>query len=374
MELSEIGVVAGLVLAGFAIFYAAFILAGRRRRRRRRTMEGAAAPAMSAEAPKAARTMTPEPQQQAEAAAAARRMERRLEEIEAVQADLAERLEDTASAASSTRIEALAGSLVTLIRDKNAALETALAGLDQLRSRLQTLEQMGEPAEARALLERLTTRLDALQSDQAAARAETETRLGTLQADAGRPLSELADQLTRLYAQKDAVVETVFARLAPLETRLAEMQESAASRVLPEAALDRVVGDLETVRRDQETVREQLATLQARAESDPHTDIAERLADLHAQKDATVETVFARLAPLEARLAEIEGVAPRLAAIEAGAEARDPSAALAALGSRLDALQGAQSEAAGRLSALAAAAEDDGPVAEIAERLAALAA
>ena len=37
--------------------------------------------------------------------------------------------------------------------------------------------------------------------------------------------------------------------------------------------------------------------------ANPVAEIAERLAQLHAQKDATVETVFARLAPLEAKLA-----------------------------------------------------------------------
>ncbi len=57
MELSEIGVVAGLVLAGFASFYAAFALAARRRR--------------GARAKPAARAPESDPQIQAEAAVAA---------------------------------------------------------------------------------------------------------------------------------------------------------------------------------------------------------------------------------------------------------------------------------------------------------------
>ena len=56
--------------------------------------------------------------------------------------------------ASEERLQAMAGQLLGLIRDKNATLETALAGLDQLRDRMRALEQMGEPAEARALFER----------------------------------------------------------------------------------------------------------------------------------------------------------------------------------------------------------------------------
>ena len=67
------------------------------------------------------------------------------------------------------RLQAMAGQLLGLIRDKNATLETALAGLDQLRARMRALEQMGEPAEARALLDGLGGRLDALQAAQAAA-------------------------------------------------------------------------------------------------------------------------------------------------------------------------------------------------------------
>ena len=52
------------------------------------------------------------------------------------------------AAAPEERLQAMAGQLLGLIRDKNATFETALAGLDQLRARMRALEQMGEPAEA----------------------------------------------------------------------------------------------------------------------------------------------------------------------------------------------------------------------------------
>jgi hypothetical protein len=103
-----------------------------------------------------------------------------------------------------------------------------------------------------------------------------------------------------LYAQKDATVETVFARLAPLEAKLGAL-EGRVRRDDPTAALDRFAERLEAARA---TLQGQIDDL--RAES-PLAEVSEQLTWLYAQKDATVETVFARLAPLEAKLAEIEG-------------------------------------------------------------------
>ena len=82
-------------------------------------------------------------------------------------------------------------------------------------------------------------------------------------------------------------METVFARLAPLEAKLGR-------RSTRPAALDRFAERLEAV-------QGRVATIEA-AEN-PFAEISEQLTRLYAQKDATVETVFARLAPLEARLA-----------------------------------------------------------------------
>ena len=105
----------------------------------------------------------------------------------------------------------MAGQLLGLIRDKNATLETALAGLDQLRARMRALEQMGEPAEARALLETLQGRLDELAAAQAAASAALEAKLATLAEPTGA--AELAERLARLQETRDAGAEALIARL-----------------------------------------------------------------------------------------------------------------------------------------------------------------
>ena len=103
-------------------------------------------------------------------------------------------------------------------------------------------------------------------------------------------------------------METVFARLAPLEARLAEL-EGSLGRLDPQAALDRFAERLEAVRSAQADaearLRSRIEDLEQPGEN-PFAEISEQLTRLYAQKDATVETVFARLAPLEARLAELE--------------------------------------------------------------------
>jgi len=82
----------------------------------------------------------------------------------------------------------------------------------------------------------------------------------------------------------------------------------------------------------------------------PVAEITERLAELHAQKDGAVETLMQRLAPLEARLAEVEGGVARVLPL---AE-EDPRAALAALKARLESLDHAQEAVAVGLEALRA--------------------
>ena len=136
-------------------------------------------------------------------------------------------------------------------------------------------------------------------------RSTLQSRIEDLAAEEN-PFAAISEQLTRLYAQKDATVETVFARLAPLEARLAEL-EGSLGRMDPREALDRFAERLEETR----------STLQSRiedsaSEENPFAAISEQLTRLYAQKDATVETVFARLAPLEARLAELEGSLGRM--------------------------------------------------------------
>ena len=106
----------------------------------------------------------------------------RLEALAAAQAELGLRLDALAQAAPEEKLQAMAGQLLGLIRDKNATFETALAGLDQLRARMRALEQIGEPAEARALVERLGARLDELQAAEAARTAALEARIAGLEA------------------------------------------------------------------------------------------------------------------------------------------------------------------------------------------------
>ena len=139
-----------------------------------------------------------------------------------------------------------------------------------------------------------------------------------LDAPAENPFAEISEQLTRLYAQKDATIETVFARLAPLEAKLAEIGRARD----PQAALDGFAARLEALQ----------SRLDAPAEN-PFAEISEQLTRLYAQKDATIETVFARLAPLEAKLAELQARSPRPARRRSTAS----PARLEALQSRLDA-------------------------------------
>ena len=122
-------------------------------------------------------------------------MGERLEALAAQQAALGQRLDALVAQVASgagpeERLQAMAGQLLGLVRDKNATLETALAGLDQLRARMRALEQMGEPAEARALLDGLAQRLGGIEAAQAAAAAATEARLAALDGTAPpRPTS-----------------------------------------------------------------------------------------------------------------------------------------------------------------------------------------
>ena len=91
--------------------------------------------------------------------------------------------------------------------------------------------------------------------------------------------------------------------------------------------------------------------------------MSDRLASLYAQKDAAVEAALGRLAPLEAKLSEVE----------ASLAARDPRGALERFGDRLEAARAAQDALAAtlgdRLSALEGAPS---PLAEVSDRLASL--
>ena len=129
---------------------------------------------------------------------------------------------------------------------------------------------------------------------------------------AENPFAEISEQLTRLYAQKDATVETVFARLAPLggaaRPALAARDPRPRSTASPNGWR-----------------RCRAGWRRWKTAENPFAEISEQLTRLYAQKDATVETVFARLAPLEATARRAR---PR------------PGAALDRFAERLEAVQG----------------------------------
>lgn len=302
-----------------------------------------------------------------------RRIELRMEAMEGLQADVLAKLEAVGDdGAAERRLQAMASRILGLVRDKDASLDTALAGLDQLRARLRVLEQMGDLAETRGLFEEQGTRLEAMAA-----------RLAGLEA-ATPPFAELADQMTRLFGQREAMAETVFARLAPIETKQRELEVALALRD-PGEALDRLGERLEALRAAQEAADQNLRAAQetamtglgerlgarldgfARAAEarlaalegpqSPQAKLAERLAALHAQKEAGLEAALGRLAPVEARVAQIER---GLASWDAKGALDQLAAELSRAGERLAALEAAGSDAeaeAARLEAQAIAAQ-----------------
>jgi hypothetical protein len=229
----------------------------------------------------------------------------RFESLAAAQAELAARLDGMAAeGGSEVKLQAMAGQLVALIRDKNAAMETAMAGLDQLRARLRAVEQIGEPAEARALLDKISERLDALQAAQAAGGAALEARLAAIERRGDGPTAALAERLAKLHDQKDAGIAALLGRLGALE-------QAVAARA-PQAGLEAVQG--------------RLAALEEAG--GPAAGIAERLSELYDQKDAALEAMLGRLAPLEAKLAEndprpaLDRFAARIEAMRAPLDSR----------------------------------------------------
>ena len=143
-------------------------------------------------------------------------------------------------------------------------------------------------AQKEALATQLASRIGALETelrgrDPQPALARLAERLAALENPAETPFAAIAEQLTRLYAQKDAGIEAVLTRLAPLEARLAEMEQGLAERD-PRALLDRFAERLEAV-------QGRVAALEDPGES-PFAGIAEQLTRLYAQKDASIETVL----------------------------------------------------------------------------------
>uniref|UniRef100_UPI00260275F2 hypothetical protein n=1 Tax=uncultured Amaricoccus sp. TaxID=339341 RepID=UPI00260275F2 len=334
----EISVMVGLALGALAIFLLAVALA-------RRTRARSLAKSLARGERRAAGV------REEEAGGSAsdpmtRRLELRLDEIEArIEAGI-----EAQAGGGEERLRAMADSLVGLIRDKNATLETALAGLDQLRARLRALEQMGDLAEARGLFERLETRIDELRASQASQAVAFEERVAGLAVRAeaeAAPQAALAEQFSRLYARKDEGIAAMLARLAPFEARLAEIETARATEGQGRETLTRLEARIETLRGAQEAGQVELTALRTELRTElgagPVAAIAERLGGLHAQKEALVETLLTRIATLE----ETQAM-------------RDPRAALDRFAERLEAIQT-------RVATLETPGES--PFAEISEQL-----
>jgi chromosome segregation ATPase len=205
-------------------------------------------------------------------------------------------------------------------------VETVFARLAPLEARLAGLEA-GDP---RVVLDRFAERLEAVQG-----------RLAVLEAPGENSFAEISEQLTRLYAQKDATVETVFARLAPLEARLGAIEAGVAGSLPrltaleaadPRAELAEIAGRLAALQEAQGAASERLAALQeAAGDTQPFAEIADQLARMHAQRDAAAEAVAGRIAPLEARIAELEARHDDTGAEAARAEAEEIAAQMLAL-------------------------------------------
>ena len=282
---------------------------------------------------------------------------------------------------------------------KDAAVETVFARLAPLEAKLAELDP--RPGGA---LDRFAERLEAVQARVAVIEGGGEP---------GRRDLRAADPAPR---PEGRAVEAVIARLAPLEAKLAELDPAARARPLRRAArrrcrpggadrgggepgrrdlraadpaprpegrdgrgddarlapLEAKLAELDR-RRALDRFAERLEAVQARvaaleAAENPFAEISGRLTRLYAQKDATVEAVFARLAPLEAKLAEVGQGLARVAPL---AE-EDPRAALAGCGAARGAAVG-PGRGGGRARGAARRAEgrdgEGGALAEIADRL-----
>ena len=149
-----------------------------------------------------------------------------------------------------------------------------IARLGPVESRLAAFEAALAAADPQGALDRFAERLEGVAG-----------RMTALEG-AGKSATEISERLTDLYRQKDAAIEALVGRLAPLEARLAELD--------PQGALDRFAERLEAV---------QARVSLIEGAENPVAEITERLAELHAQKDVAVEALVERLAPMEARLA-----------------------------------------------------------------------
>jgi hypothetical protein len=254
-----------------------------------------------------------------------RRSATRIAALETGQAEILARLAAAESGREpEARLRALAGQLVELIRDKNTGLETALSGLDQIRGRLRALEQVGSLAETRAALDRLGERLGALQAAQESGAAALEARLGGVEAVQGAvPVAEIVGQLARLHERKDAALAAMLERLAPLEARLTEIEAAqAAARAETAAVADRAAGAAEAGRRLAAEAAERQAALEAALEAG--------LAGLERGLTARIDAIDWAQDELAGRVAAIPAsVAPSASSSPSSSASSSPSSSTA---------------------------------------------
>ena len=193
--------------------------------------------------------------------------------------------------------------------------------------------------------------------------------MAALESPGESPFAAISEQLTRLYGQKDAATEAVLARLAPVEARLAELGREVAAA---DPAVERVAAGLDEIRLAQAGLTGRLAALESPEES-PFAAVSEQLTRLYAQKDAATEAVLARLGEVEAQAARaaeagagLAGLGERVGALEA---TENPLAAISGQLQRLYAQKDAAVEAVllrlapveERLAALGQAVTDGDP-------------
>jgi chromosome segregation ATPase len=184
---------------------------------------------------------------------------------------------------------------------EGAAARASLAPLAAEIAALRAGQAAGEAA-ARDAIAGLEARLAALSETQATALARTEaaalaaseTARGEIRGVDAR-LAEVAATLAGLDRQQAAAGEAVAARLGSLDAGFARL-EARIAELDPRGALDRFAERLEGLR----------GRLDIMEEAAPFAEITEQLGRLYAQKDASLETVLGRLAPLEAKLAALE--------------------------------------------------------------------
>ena len=193
------------------------------------------------------------------------------------------------------------------------------------------VEALGQAvAAADPAVERLAAGVEEIRAAQAVAAAglgerveALRERVGLLEAPAESPFAAVSEQLTRLYAQRDAGVEAMLGRLAEVEAQAAAGCRGGSGR-----------GSARWRRRG------------ARSRRSPSS-----WPRLYAQRDAAIEALLERLAPVEAQLEALgQAVAagdPAVERLAAGiAEARAGQAAAAVrLGERLSALERAAGDA-----------------------------